>query len=85
MFYGVSITLQVNNKKNILYFLIFLCSNTVAQNPFQPTGGFHLFVKEGATLVGSEIQGPVAMGGNFNVNGNITLAPFESNFQGCEA
>jgi len=45
-----------------------------AQSPTAPALGFNVFVKNGATLVTNETEGPVAMGGNLTLAGSYQVA-----------
>ena len=43
-------------------------------NPTSFAQGFNIFVKNGATLQSSQLQGALAVGGDFTINGNYTIA-----------
>jgi len=43
-------------------------------NPTAPAKGFNVFLHKGGNLASSEIQGALAVGGNFTLNGNYNVA-----------
>lgn len=43
-------------------------------NPTAPAKGFNVFLHKGGNLASSEVQGALAMGGNFTLNGNYNVA-----------
>ncbi len=58
----------------IISALVFVNANLFAQsNPTASAQGFGIFVKNNVTLQSSQSQGPVALGGDFNLNGNYTV------------
>lgn len=49
-------------------------STPVTANPLTAAQGFQVFVQNGATLSGSQSEGPVAMGGNLTLSGSYTVS-----------
>lgn len=45
-----------------------------AQSPTTPALDFNVFVKNNARLISNQTEGPVAMGGNFSLEGNYVIA-----------
>lgn len=54
--------------------LINICSIVQAQSPTTPALDFNVFVKNNARLLSNQTEGPVAMGGNFSLEGNYVIA-----------
>ena len=73
--------MNVPNLRLSFYKLVIIIAVTLLQNsifaqsnPTAPAQGFSVFVKNSATLQNSQSQGPVAIGGDFNLSGNSVLA-----------
>jgi len=54
----------------MLGMLMLLSSRMLAQSPTAPALDFNVFVQNDFTAIGAETEGPIAMGGNLNLNGN---------------
>ena len=54
--------------------LILSISTSGQTNPTAPAKGFNVFLHNGGNLASSEIQGALAVGGNFTLNGNYNVA-----------
>ncbi len=75
MLSGKAIFVRLNIKAIIIFALVFLfCNILKSQSPLSPARGFNIFVKNGAKVSGSEIQGPLALGGDLTLTGQITAA-----------
>ena len=63
------------NKLLIAVFLVSVNLSAFAQsNPTSSAQGFNMFLKNGATLQSSQLQGALAIGGDLTLNGNYTVA-----------
>ena len=60
-----------SNSRRLLLAVVwlFISCFSIAQNPLSPALGFQLFTQNGVTFKGGTVNGAIATGGNFNVNG----------------
>ncbi len=56
--------------KGLLAMLVLFSLTARAQNPLSPALNFNVFLKNGATLINNETEGPVAMGGDLTLSQN---------------
>jgi choice-of-anchor A domain-containing protein len=65
-------------KKIYSLFLVFiwisLTQTILAQCPTDPAKGFQVFVEKSASLTALASEGPIAIGGDLNINGNYQVA-----------
>lgn len=57
-----------------LFVAMFGTLATQAQSPTAPAQNFNVFLQNDAQLINNETEGPVAMGGNLNVNGGYQVS-----------
>src|SRR5262249_48334342 len=68
-----------NSKACFLVFISFVALSlspwkASGQNPTSPALNFNVFLKNDATLINNETEGPVAMGGNLNLQGSYQVS-----------
>ena len=67
--------------RHLLFACILIASLHVnAQSPTDPALGFNVFVQNGATLVSSETEGPVAIGGDLTIGGSYNISTNNTGF-----
>ena len=64
----------------LIFILAFTSNRVNAQSPTDPALGFNVFVQGGATLVSSETDGPVALGGDLTIGGSYAVSTNNTGF-----